>query len=96
MESITEDTVRLLMSQVNEQRVLIEAQRKAIERLSTGVKAPIGPKPPKPELYKGKQDAVEINFWIDQIQRYSEHYKLSTSDTANLEIFYLAGSARDW
>lgn len=96
MESITEDTVRLLISQVNEQRVLIEAQKEAIEKLSIGVKAPGGPKPPKPELYKGKRDAVEINSWIDQIQRYSEHYKLSSSDTANLAIFYLSGSARDW
>lgn len=85
-----------MINQVNEQRLLIEAQKEAIERLSSGVKAPIGPKPPKPELYKGKRDAVEINSWIDQIQRYAEHYKLSTSDTANLAIFYLTGLARDW
>jgi len=101
MESITEDTVRQLIEQVNEQRLLIQAQNRAIEQLSIGMKgssgpSASGPKPPKPELYKGKRDTVEINSWIDQIQRYSGHYNLSSSDTANLAIFYLSGSARDW
>ena len=75
MESITEDTVRQLIAQVNEQRRQIEVQKEAIDQLTSGLKKPDGPKtgpgpkPPKPELYKGKRDAVEINSWMDQIKR---------------------------
>ena len=76
--------------------MLIDTQKDEIEQIFSVVKAPTGPKPPKLEIYKGRRDALEIYPWMDQIKRFAEHYKLSTGDTANLAIFYLFGSARDW
>lgn len=56
-----------------------------------------GIKPPNPEFYRGKRDALEINAWIDQINRYAEFFGLSAGiERVNFAIFYLAGSARDW
>jgi hypothetical protein len=56
-----------------------------------------GIKPPKPEFYRGKRDALEINAWIDQIERYAEFFAVSEGmDRVNFAVFYLAGSARDW
>ena len=56
-----------------------------------------GIKPPKPDFYRGKRDALEINAWIDQIERYAEFFSVSEGmDRVNFAVFYLAGSARDW
>lgn len=98
MEGITEETIRQLIDQVQQQRLIIENQQKEISSLAEGVKGRGngGPKPPKPELYKGRRDAVEINSWMDQIRRYSQFYKMTSAETTNIAIFYLAGPARDW
>jgi hypothetical protein len=54
-------------------------------------------KPPKPEFYKGKRDALEINAWIDQIERYAKYFGLSEGmELVEFAVFYLGGSARDW
>ena len=95
MNTITEETVLHLIEQVKNQQSLIEAQEKKILALSSGIQVS-GPKPPKPEVYKGKRDAVEVNSWMDQIQRYGAHYGMSSAQMANLAVFYLTGPARDW
>ena len=54
-------------------------------------------KPPKPEFYKGKRDALEINAWTDQIERYAKYFGLSEGmELVDFAVFYLGGSARDW
>jgi hypothetical protein len=90
------DEQRQLIAEVSSQRQLIEQQQQEIARLNAGTRDRFGPKPPKPEYYKGKRDAVEINSWIDQIKRYSDFYNLNRAQTADLAVFYLSGPARDW
>lgn len=97
MDPITENTVRQLIEQVHQQRLVMEAQQEEIKQLMNGSKSfKTSPKPPKPEFYKGKRDAVEIKSWIDQIDRYSKFYGMTSHETAELAIFYLSGVARDW
>lgn len=93
MDPITENTVRQLIEQVHQQRLVMEAQQEEIKQLMNGSKSfKTSPKPPKPEFYKGKRDAVEIKSWIDQIDRYSKFYGMTSQETAELAIFYLSGS----
>jgi polyhydroxyalkanoate synthesis regulator phasin len=54
-------------------------------------------KPPKPEFYRGKRDALEINGWLDQIKRYGDYFGLNADgELVEFAIFYLGGAARDW
>ena len=62
-----------------------------------GASKKFGVKPPKPEFYKGKRDALEINAWVDQIERYARYFGLSEGmELVDFAVFYLGGSARDW
>lgn len=79
------------------QNARIESLGAPVEGKSGLAKKLSGIKPPKPEFYRGKRDALEINAWIDQIERYAEFFSLSEGmERVNFAIFYLAGSARDW
>ena len=54
-------------------------------------------KPPKPDFFKGKRDALEINAWVDQISRYAQFFGLDPGlELVEFAVFYLSGSARDW
>ena len=93
--TITEEMVNALFEQVKAQQALIENQQleiAMIKQKGTGMVI----KPPKPEFFKGKRDAVEINSWLDQISRYGNHFGMGESDMANLAVFYLSGTGRDW
>lgn len=98
METITEDTVRQLMEQVKKQQEVIAAQQVELSSLSkkmNGSSVSVM-KPPKPEVFKGRRDATEINSWIDQVYRYGQVFKLSSAQVSDLAVFYLSGPARDW
>jgi hypothetical protein len=101
--TITEDMIRKLFDQVNAQQAMIDALKQEnvmMKELSQGRhgmhQEKMMIKPPKPEYFKGKRDAVEINSWLDQIKRYGDHFGMSSSDIANLAVFYLSGLGRDW
>ena len=46
-------------------------------------------KPPKPEFYKGKRDALEINAWVDQIERYARYFLSEGMELVDFAVFYL-------
>ena len=99
---ITEEMILGLMEQVKAQQTMIQELKmeNAIikengNRFLGGMQS-MKVKPPKPEFYKGRRDAVEIDSWLDQIKRYGDHFKMSGSETANLAVFYLSGLGRDW
>ena len=96
MNTITEESIRELIEQVRQQQAVISAQEEKIMALSNGIRASGVPKPPKPEFFKGQRDAVEINSWIDLVDRYAKHYGICDPEKTDLAIFYLSGSARDW
>jgi hypothetical protein len=96
MNTITEESLRELIEQVQQQRSIISAQEERIRALSSGMQNASGPKPPKPEFFKGRRDAIEINSWIDQVSRYANHYGMGSPQKSDLAIFYLSGPARDW
>lgn len=100
---ITEDMIRQLFDQVKTQQVMIESlkqENQMIKESSQGMQKAVHPKmavkPPKPEYYKGRRDAVEIDSWLDQIKRYGDHFGMEGSEIANLAVFYLSGLGRDW
>ena len=101
MRSAADSQQRMLeqQSQIAElQSVILAGQQKAksAEVGSSGGKMG-GIKPPKPDFFKGKRDALEINTWIDQIERYAEFFSvLDGMERVNFAVFYLSGSARDW
>ena len=97
MNTITEESIRELIEQVRQQQAIISAQEERISALSNGMRNKSDvPKPPKPEFYKGRRDAIEINSWIDQVDRYANHYGLADARKPNFAIFYLSGPVRDW
>ena len=98
--SITEETIRQLVDQVKSQQSMIETLKREIMESTQGMHGVMHQrmivKPPNPEYYKGRRDAVEIDSWLDQIKRYGNHFGMTGSEIANLAVFYLSGLGRDW
>lgn len=101
--TITEEMIRQLFDRVNAQQSMIDSLkrendmfRESTQVMHGSMHARMKVKPPKPEYYKGRRDAVEIDSWLDQIKRYGDHFGMSGAETANLAVFYLSGSGRDW
>lgn len=57
-----------------------------------------GPKPPKPDYYDGRTDAVVLNRWINQVDDYLAFYQYSelSEEPAKIASFYLSSHARTW
>jgi polyhydroxyalkanoate synthesis regulator phasin len=99
--------IEKLMQVVTSGQETIKVQQEQIDRLKgdlggaggigKGARGSGAIKPPKPDVYKGKRDALEINAWIDQLERYSKHFGLSDGiERVDVAVFYLGGTARDW
>jgi hypothetical protein len=57
-----------------------------------------GPKPPKPDYYDGRTDAIVLNRWINQVDDYLMFYNYSdmSVEPARIASFYLSAHARTW
>ena len=56
------------------------------------------PKPPKPDYYDGRLDAVFLNQWLSQMEEYLSFYKYTKvgNEPVRVAAFYLSSHARTW
>ena len=96
MKAVASGQATIAAQQLKIDQMQGEAERsKSVDNGGSSKKFEV--KPPKPEFYKGKRDALEINGWVDQIERYAKYFGLSEGmELVEFAVFYLGGSARDW
>jgi hypothetical protein len=77
----------------NEWRADLSALR---EQMAPGNKR--GPKPPNPDYYDGRVDAVVLHQWMNQMEDYIGYFQYSPASTEPVQLasFYLSMHARTW
>jgi hypothetical protein len=81
-------------------RAELQAEIAEVRKLSSARSEPgrYGPKPPKPDYYDGRTDAVVLNRWLNQVDDYLAFYQYPalSDEPAKIASFYLSAHARTW